>query len=61
MWVKPYLMRFLKGEQQVLSITGKTGSGKTVLSTVRNHGVFGLQPVSKGIDSDGYYDIVRMD
>ncbi|KAJ5858923.1 hypothetical protein N7534_004200 [Penicillium rubens] len=36
MWVKPYLMRFLKGEQQVLSITGKTGSGKTVLSTVIN-------------------------
>ncbi|KAJ6191057.1 hypothetical protein N7519_001078 [Penicillium mononematosum] len=36
MWVKPYLMRFLKGEQQVLSITGKPGSGKTVLSTVIN-------------------------
>ena len=36
MWVKPYLTRFLKGEQQVLSITGKPGSGKTVLSTVIN-------------------------
>lgn len=36
MWVKPYLMRFLKGEQQVLSIAGKSGSGKTVLSTVIN-------------------------
>ncbi|KAJ5102654.1 hypothetical protein N7532_003183 [Penicillium argentinense] len=36
MWVKPYLTRFLKGEQQVLSITGKPGCGKTVLSTVIN-------------------------
>ncbi|KAJ5208753.1 hypothetical protein N7449_003132 [Penicillium cf. viridicatum] len=36
MWMKPYLMRFLKGKQQVLSITGKSGSGKTVLSTVIN-------------------------
>ncbi|KAJ5835685.1 hypothetical protein N7447_001711 [Penicillium robsamsonii] len=36
MWVKPYLMRFLKGEQQILSITGKPGSGRTVLSTVIN-------------------------
>ncbi|KAJ5158863.1 uncharacterized protein N7500_008514 [Penicillium coprophilum] len=36
MWVKPYLMRFLKGEQQVLSIIGKPGTGKTVLSTVIN-------------------------
>ncbi|KAJ5768999.1 hypothetical protein N7520_003558 [Penicillium odoratum] len=36
MWVKPYLTRFLKGKQQVLSITGKPGSGKTVLSTVIN-------------------------
>lgn len=35
-WVKPYLMRFLKGEKQVLSITSKSGSGKTVLSTVIN-------------------------
>ncbi|CAG8182384.1 unnamed protein product [Penicillium nalgiovense] len=36
MWVKPYLTRFLKGDQQVLSVTGKPGSGKTVLSTVIN-------------------------
>ncbi|KAJ5513442.1 hypothetical protein N7463_002994 [Penicillium fimorum] len=36
MWVKPYLIRFLKGEQQMLSITGKPGSGRTVLSTVIN-------------------------
>ncbi|KAJ6051935.1 hypothetical protein N7460_002469 [Penicillium canescens] len=36
MWVKPFLTRFLKGEQQVLSIIGKPGSGKTVLSTVIN-------------------------
>lgn len=36
MWIKPYLTRFLKGEKQVLSITGKSGSGKTVLSTVIN-------------------------
>lgn len=36
MWVKSYLTRFLKGEQQVLSITGKPGCGKTVLSTVIN-------------------------
>jgi tetratricopeptide (TPR) repeat protein len=34
MWVKPHLTRFLNGEQQVLSIIGKPGSGKTVLSTV---------------------------
>ncbi|CAI7595684.1 unnamed protein product [Penicillium viridicatum] len=34
MWVKPYLTRFLKGDEQVLSVTGKPGSGKTVLSTV---------------------------
>jgi energy-coupling factor transporter ATP-binding protein EcfA2 len=32
--VKPYLTRFLKGDEQVLSVTGKPGSGKTVLSTV---------------------------
>ncbi|KAJ5301736.1 hypothetical protein N7508_006599 [Penicillium antarcticum] len=36
MWMKPYLTRFLKGEQQVLSLIGKPGSGKTVLSTVIN-------------------------
>lgn len=36
MWVKPYLTRFLKGEQQALSFTGKPGCGKTVLSTVIN-------------------------
>ncbi|KAJ5767230.1 uncharacterized protein N7511_004846 [Penicillium nucicola] len=36
MWVKPYLTRFLKGEKQALSIVGKPGSGKTVLSTVIN-------------------------
>ncbi|KAJ5644212.1 uncharacterized protein N7484_006719 [Penicillium longicatenatum] len=36
MWVKPFLTRFLKGEQQVLSIIGKPGCGKTVLSTVIN-------------------------
>lgn len=36
LWVKPYLTRFLKGEQQVLSITGKPGSGKSVLSTAIN-------------------------
>ncbi|KAJ5516016.1 Tetratricopeptide-like helical [Penicillium freii] len=26
MWVKPYLTRFLKGDEQVLSVTGKPGS-----------------------------------
>lgn len=36
MWVKPYLSQFLKGDQQVLSIIGKPGCGKTVLSTVIN-------------------------
>ncbi|KAJ5923455.1 hypothetical protein N7454_008700 [Penicillium verhagenii] len=36
MWVRPYLTRFLKSGQQLLSITGKPGSGKTVLSTVIN-------------------------
>ncbi|KAJ5536107.1 hypothetical protein N7513_009293 [Penicillium frequentans] len=50
MWVRPYLTRFLKGEQQVLSITGKPGSGKTVLSTVINdylqHPVGGMRYTS---------------
>lgn len=50
MWVKPYLSRFLKGEQQALSITGKPGCGKTVLSTVINdylqHPVGGMQYTS---------------
>lgn len=50
MWVRPYLTRFLKGEQQVLSVTGKPGSGKTVLSTVINdylqHPVGGMRYTS---------------
>lgn len=34
LWVGPYLTRFLKGENNTLSISGKPGSGKTVLSSV---------------------------
>lgn len=36
LWVKPYLTRFLKSAQQVLSIIGKPGAGKSVLSSVIN-------------------------
>ncbi|PWY73042.1 NACHT domain protein [Aspergillus heteromorphus CBS 117.55] len=36
LWVTPYLTRFLKSDQQILSITGKPGSGKSILSTVIN-------------------------
>lgn len=50
LWVKPYLTRFLKGEQQVLSITGNPGSGKSVLSAVINdhlqHPVGGMRYTS---------------
>jgi hypothetical protein len=34
LWVGPNLIRFLKGNHQTLSITGKPGSGKTVLASV---------------------------
>ena len=34
LWVGPRLGRFLKSEQKSLSISGKPGSGKTVLSSV---------------------------
>lgn len=36
MWMKPYLSRFLKSGHQALSIIGKPGSGKTILSNVIN-------------------------
>lgn len=34
LWVITYLNRFLKSQQKTLAISGKPGSGKTVLSTV---------------------------
>ncbi|KAI9368154.1 hypothetical protein BJX61DRAFT_546814 [Aspergillus egyptiacus] len=36
LWVNPYLVRFLKGQQRTLAITGKPGSGKSILATVIN-------------------------
>ncbi|PYH98619.1 NACHT domain protein [Aspergillus ellipticus CBS 707.79] len=36
LWISPYLTRFLKNDQQILAITGKPGSGKSILSTVIN-------------------------
>ncbi|OKL63327.1 hypothetical protein UA08_01730 [Talaromyces atroroseus] len=36
LWMAPYLTRFLKSEQKTLSISGKPGSGKTILATVIN-------------------------
>lgn len=34
LWMAPYLARFLKSKLQTLTITGKPGSGKTVLASV---------------------------
>lgn len=34
LWMGPYLARFLASDSQILSIAGKPGSGKTVLSSV---------------------------
>ncbi|KAI9151452.1 putative ankyrin repeat protein L88 [Paramyrothecium foliicola] len=34
LWVAPYLTRFLRSDDKVLSLTGPAGSGKTVLSSV---------------------------
>jgi tetratricopeptide (TPR) repeat protein len=36
LWMAPYLTRFLKSERKTLSISGKPGSGKTILATVIN-------------------------
>jgi DNA replication protein DnaC len=36
LWMAPYLARFLKSEQKTLSVSGKLGSGKTILATVIN-------------------------
>lgn len=50
LWVKSYLTQFLKGEQQLLSIIGKPGAGKSVLSSVINdhlqHPVGGMRYTS---------------
>ena len=38
LWIGPYLTRFLAGSAKTLSLSGKAGSGKTVLaSVVVNH------------------------
>lgn len=34
LWVGPYLTRFLKSDQNVLSIRGKPGSGKSIVASV---------------------------
>lgn len=34
LWVGPYLTRFLRSEQKSMSICGKSGSGKTIVSSV---------------------------
>ncbi|THC96665.1 hypothetical protein EYZ11_003870 [Aspergillus tanneri] len=34
LWLTPYLMRFMKGGQSTLAISGNPGSGKTILSSV---------------------------
>ncbi|KAL3482056.1 hypothetical protein BJX99DRAFT_253179 [Aspergillus californicus] len=36
LWLTPYVTRFLKSEQKTLGITGKPGSGKSILATVIN-------------------------
>ncbi|OJJ87625.1 NACHT domain protein [Aspergillus glaucus CBS 516.65] len=36
LWLMPYLNRFLKGEQHTMAITGRPGSGKSILATVIN-------------------------
>ncbi|KAL2812968.1 hypothetical protein BJX63DRAFT_432256 [Aspergillus granulosus] len=36
LWLNPYIMRFLKSDQKVFTITGKPGSGKSILATVIN-------------------------
>jgi ABC-type polysaccharide/polyol phosphate transport system ATPase subunit len=35
-WMLPHLTRFLKLDQQMLTITGSPGSGKSILATVIN-------------------------
>lgn len=34
LWLTPYLTRFMKGNQKTLAISGKSGSGRTILSSV---------------------------
>ncbi|EAW15289.1 uncharacterized protein ACLA_059560 [Aspergillus clavatus NRRL 1] len=34
LWMTPHLIQFLKGKQKTLAITGKPGSGKSILATV---------------------------
>jgi DNA replication protein DnaC len=36
LWMAPYLTRFLKSDQKTLFISGKPGSGKTILAMVIN-------------------------
>ncbi|KAF7166709.1 hypothetical protein CNMCM5623_000253 [Aspergillus felis] len=36
LWMAPYLTRFLKSDQKTMFISGKPGSGKTILATVIN-------------------------
>ncbi|KAJ0421188.1 hypothetical protein BJY00DRAFT_312374 [Aspergillus carlsbadensis] len=36
LWLNPYITRFLKSDQRTLAITGKPGSGKSILATVIN-------------------------
>jgi DNA replication protein DnaC len=36
LWMAPYLTRFLKSDQKTMFISGKPGSGKTILASVIN-------------------------
>ncbi|KAL3448230.1 hypothetical protein BJX65DRAFT_295132 [Aspergillus insuetus] len=36
LWLNPYITRFLKSDRKTLAITGKPGSGKSILATVIN-------------------------
>ncbi|KAL4996903.1 hypothetical protein BDV10DRAFT_186709 [Aspergillus recurvatus] len=36
LWLNPYISRFLRSDQKTMAITGKPGSGKSILATVIN-------------------------
>ncbi|AEO60474.1 hypothetical protein MYCTH_2120499 [Thermothelomyces thermophilus ATCC 42464] len=52
LWIAPHLTRFLKGENKILSISGRPGSGKSVLSSVI---VEYLQRPILGVNYDALY------
>lgn len=52
LWLAPYLSRFLKSTLKSLYITGRSGSGKTVISSVINDH---LQNPIGGVSYDSIY------